>query len=399
MSKLSGGEIAGIVVGAIITAIATAYTALTIKNTFINQANIISSLSNNNNNFEYDYDEDDASDSEDDDDSDSEDNDDDSEDDDDPEDNDDDSDNITQVSKTFQGLPLGLRLCHYVFGGDFSEATELYHYKVNSPSGVDKPINLQSIIDSVKNFILTNNSETMQAAKSNGKIPNSFKQINWDKCIIYRRILVSTNATPNGKYANLFYQGWLFDNAVKQKTFGEVAYPLIGVFYPTGAIRQSSNNDYYAPTDGSFKIFNQHIHRDKDSYAGHGNRDKYISYLILSNVVNSMAEAEEQADIQKIIAADYQLGENSSRIAINPDENAGTAFIICLDLSNFKVPKLMITYLLLVKDDPGMEYINEILTNKLIINTLINLPSPMPMPLKGGKSNHRRTVKRCKIYS
>lgn len=370
MSKLSGGKIAGIVGGAIITAIVTAYAALTIKKTFINQVNIISSLysNNNNNNFEEEKKDDDSED-----------------------------DNITQVPKTFQGFPLGLRLCQYEINGDyFFEAKELYHYKVNSPSGLDKLTNLTSIIKLVNYCISTDTSQTMTTAKSIGKIPNTFGQINWNNCIISRRILVSKNAKPNGNYANLFYQGWLFDNAVKQNVVVATAYPLIGVFYPKGAIIQSLGNDYYAPTDGSFKIFNQHIHRDETLYEGRDNRDDYISYLISTNDV-SKETAERMATMNKIKHENYQFGPDSSRIAINPNENFGTAFIICLDLSNFKAPKLMITFLLLVKDKSRIENIKEILTDKETINNLINLPSPMPM--KGGKSNHRRTVKRCKIYS
>jgi hypothetical protein len=276
---------------------------------------------------------------------------------------------IEVCPKVFQGLSDGLSICRYIGGDGFRCAKEILHLNIlknesNESNECNDNIflNKDLIINSINSYLLNHDNSVTT-------LPNKID--NWDKCTWDCKFLISTNV-PSCNECNLYFHGWLHKDYAINNCYGNIIYPLIGIFDKYDGLINNNNNSQivnelnYIPFN-SFDFADQHIHK-VDLFAG-GSRDDYIE-LLISNGLN-IEDAEIFVQIEENSSNDYYLGSDMAKIGFNCDNICDT-FVVCIDLSDPNNPKILVTLLILIFNQEIINNLMEIINNIDNINEKFN---------------------------
>ena len=153
------------------------------------------------------------------------------------------------------GEPRGLHVVRYAGGDSFRAASNLLHFTVTGPVGATQRDNI---------------IQEAQLAADRWGYDTTMPQtpamcIDWAGAVWESAILVTSHVHGAGdNLANLFYHGWLHEDAARQGRPGAGAFPLIGLLSCAGELKPDPSGGLAAAGSGepgqALAPADQHIH-------------------------------------------------------------------------------------------------------------------------------------------
>lgn len=265
-------------------------------------------------------------------------------------------------------LPLqcerGLHLVRYGGGSDFRESESLLHFAQVGRRNCD--VNAELVKE-----VIARVTEAYAARTEDDSLATplpALGSVAWDSCEWDFAFHVSSPVRGDDlgrpHRCNLFHQGWLLEQAAEQGVYGRAAYPLIGILAVDasgGIVYDPGDGDAlgegpsapFVPAGGVLKAADQHIHK-VDALAG-GSLEEYVSLLMENGLSQEDATVFAQAEI--VGADDYYMGADMARVRLRlardgedvaRTSDSSSAIVLCVDLQEPSVPRVLVTFLVVV---------------------------------------------------
>lgn len=259
------------------------------------------------------------------------------------------------------GLPRGLQLVRYGGGDDFRSAFNLLHLCVLSdqPSSGSRSLEQRRIIACAISAL-----NAVAPEQDFMGLPNC-ETIQWERCTFEAALLVSTAVSSSGSeesWTNLFHQGFLHEYAAESGCSAAQKWPLIGVFDANGCVRPfrsfpetEESGVECAPFD-ALGPADQHIHT-VDPFAG-GTEEMFVNLLVENGM--SHEDAVVFAQVEKTAAGDYHCGADMARVLISSSSGLGSGWVVCMDVADTHVPRVLVTYLIVANNKRDQEAVSKL---------------------------------------